>query len=223
MSRPSLDFPVEIVQSKTDHPVPVINGIYLHSKSNPIKEAEGFVLQNNESLSKSENVLLFGLGFAYHLNPLENKMKALYDQDYSIYVIEPRQDIYQECLNRNLFRPSPRTKVFCRNSLSDYFQDKILIDFMSKRPTVIAHPASLGLHESFFKRFMAYQSPANLAEIIKFVENNDLKNYLKKYPGSDTLDTIFERAHTPQCTLSPQDLLLLALKEISQISNKAGI
>ena len=66
----NFNYNLEIKFSKTGLPIPLVNGTHLHSNYNPEREAEGFVTQNDDIISKSSRVLLFGLGFGYHIHQL---------------------------------------------------------------------------------------------------------------------------------------------------------
>ena len=210
------NFSFEIKISKTKLPVPLINGIHLHSIYNPIKEAESFALQNENLLSQSKIFLLFGLGFAYHLDQIEFKLKGFYGEDYSIYIIEPNANIYQECLSRGFFKPSSKIKVFCRESIDYYFRDLDLLYFMVQKPAIIYHPASLSIYESFFKKFMVYKAPFDMDSISSFVENRDLREYFVKKYGPLEIDQILDSFVNKKITLGFRDHLLLSLGEISK-------
>ena len=51
-----LNFSIEVKQSKTNLPVPVINGIHLHSIYNPEREAENF---GQNKLSELKKIIMF--------------------------------------------------------------------------------------------------------------------------------------------------------------------
>ncbi len=212
----------EVKPSKTELPIPLVNGIHLHSIYNPVREAEGFISQNENILSRSRYILLFGLGFGYHLNQLEFRLRILYGEDYSIYVIEPNQDVYQECLERGLYNPNSRVRIFCKKSVDDYFKDEDLVSFMSKKPTVIPHPASFNLYESFFKAFMSYKAPTDIESIALFIEDIDLKNHLRKNYGANLVDEVFDIISKGKYPLKPWDHLLSAFKEIGA-KNNSGV
>ncbi|MEI8346869.1 MAG: hypothetical protein WCG27_05350, partial [Pseudomonadota bacterium] len=58
----------EIKYSKTNHPIPVINGVHLHSVYNPIKEAETFISKQEKILKEKNHILFLGLGFGHHID-----------------------------------------------------------------------------------------------------------------------------------------------------------
>ena len=62
--------------------------IYLHSKYDPVQEAERFILQFND-VENYKHVLFYGVGLGYHI---EAFMKRYPDLFFSIY--EPNQDVF---------------------------------------------------------------------------------------------------------------------------------
>lgn len=204
----------EIKYSKTNLPVPVIDGIYLHSIHNPVKEAEGLISRYEKTLEESNHILLFGLGFAYHLHQIDFKLRTIYGESYQIFVIEPNSHIYKDCLERDLCPLREQIQIFSKETIEEYFLDKELIHFMSRSPAVISHPTSFTLHQSFFKKFMDYKANSEIPSVTNFIENKNLKNHLKgnytPYTIEKTFDTILE-----QPNLVAWDYLLLSFKEIS--------
>ncbi len=219
MKEHNFNYNIEVKFSKTGLPIPLVKGIHLHSNYNPEREAEGFVTQNEKYLSKSSNILLFGLGFGYHIHQLEFRLKIIYEGIYNIYIIEPNQNVYYECLERNLYSPGRNIKIFCKNSIQDYFEDIDLVHFMSKRPTVMSHPASFNLYNSFFKMFMQHKAPRNISSIINFIENTEFQKYLKNNYNSKLIDEMFDDISNKEYLLKTPDYLFLALREIAFNSN----
>ena len=139
----------------------------------------------------------------------------IYGETYNIYVIEPNQNVYQECLKKKLCNPNNRVKIFCKNLIQDYFQDIDLINFMSERPAVLPHPASFGLYKPFFKAFMKYKAPKDINSMIHFVENTHLKNYLETNHENISIEEMFNHISKKEYLLKIPDHLLLAFKEMS--------
>jgi len=63
---------LQVIFSKSGHPVPVLRNKPLHSLDNPMLEGIKFGYQNIESLSQSR-VLFVGFGFGYHISPFISK------------------------------------------------------------------------------------------------------------------------------------------------------
>lgn len=88
---------MELLKSKTEQWVPCVNGIWLHSRYDPSKEGETF----GRELGVLHTVVVVGLGFAYHLASLQNRVKKL-------FVLEPNQAVYQAYLKHF---PAPAFQV----------------------------------------------------------------------------------------------------------------
>lgn len=211
-SNPALNV-VEIKSSKTDLPVPVINGVHLHSIYNPEREADGFVSASEDHLKKKSSLLVFGLGFGYHLTKIETRMKALYNDNYQIFVIEPNTDLYNKWkdLKPNLL--SPRVKVVSYKEVKDFYKDKELVSFLSEKPSILPHPASFQLNESFFKTFMTYHYPTSLKESLFFIENNSFRDYLEEQDTNQSTEEFIQSIKSKPF-IQGNDFLALALSEM---------
>lgn len=204
---------VEIKNSKTDLPVPVINGVHLHSIYNPEREAEGFITASEEQLKKGNRILVFGLGMGYHLAKLESRLKSLYQNDYQVFVIEPNRDLVSKWkeLRPNIL--SPQIKVVNKDDVKGYYQDKELVEFLATRPTILPHPASFQLNETFFKTFMTYHYPTAIKESVPFINNVEFKNYLDNEDPDQSTDELFASVKS-KGFVHGHDFLVLALDEI---------
>ncbi len=204
---------VEIKSSKTDLPVPVINGVHLHSIYNPEREAESFVSASEGHLKKNSDLLIFGLGFGYHLSKVEARMKALYGDDYRVFVIEPNKELYKKWkeLKPNIL--SPRVKVVHYIEVKDFYKDKELVSFLSDKPSILPHPASFQLNESFFKTFMTFHYPTSLKESLFFIEDDAFADYLQEQDLSQSTDEYIESLKSKPF-IQGHDFIALALKEM---------
>ncbi|PKL12807.1 MAG: hypothetical protein CVV50_04070, partial [Spirochaetae bacterium HGW-Spirochaetae-6] len=90
---------MELIKSKTQQWVPCVNGIWLHSRYDPLKEGETF----GRELGSHHTAIVVGLGFAYHLHSLKTRIKKL-------FVLEPNQELYQAYLEHF---PPPTFKILC--------------------------------------------------------------------------------------------------------------
>jgi len=204
-----------IKYSKTEKPIPVINGVHLHSIYNPEREAIGFVSNQLEQLKLSKNILIFGLGFGYHIEAIEEKMKSFHPAGYKIFVIEPNEEILQKWneLSPNHF--SDNVRVISHASIKDFYQNIELVDFMSTKPSVIAHPASFQLSMSFFKDFMSYCYSKNINESAYFIKSDTYKQYLLSENKIETTEEFFQRI-SDKSFLQGYDFLTLALANMVQ-------
>ena len=83
---------MEIIKSKNELYTLKIEGIFLHSKYDPIKEAKIFAESNIKNF-KGENLIIIGLGLGYHI--LET-LKVL-DNNVRVIVFEENYEIFKCC------------------------------------------------------------------------------------------------------------------------------
>lgn len=210
---------VEIKVSKTDLPVPVINHVHLHSIYNPEREAEGFISANEAVFARSSKVLVFGLGFGYHLTKLEQRLKTLYPDKYQIFVVEPNLDLYEKWKSMRPTMLSPRVKVVCHQSVKEFYKDLELVEFMSEKPAILPHQASFQLNENFYRTFMSYHYPSTIVESLNFVQSEDFREYLQLKDTSLTTDEFFKEVKG-KTFLQGYDFLTMALSEMVGSENQ---
>ncbi|WP_313233168.1 motility associated factor glycosyltransferase family protein [Tissierella praeacuta] len=94
------------------------NKIYLHSKYNPIREANAWVEGIN--LREEDTIVIFGMGLGYYLEPLFEKF-----HDKKIIIIEPEVDIFIQSL-----------KI---KDYSEYFYNENIVFIINKDKYTIRH------------------------------------------------------------------------------------
>lgn len=205
---------IDVKISRVDTPVPVIEGIHLHSIYNPTKEAEGFVQKYEAQLQTQNRVLVLGLGFGYHVWCLEALLGRMHD-DWKIIIIEPDPRLRDEFNRLMPVELSARTRIVSCNNVSQYYDDMDLVHFMASKPLVMAHPATFNLRETFFKNFMSFQASNNIADVASKVSDVALRNHLLAL-GESTGDFDEELKRRLQGNkLSTQDFLLGAFAEMT--------
>lgn len=202
-----------IKESKTGHPIPVINNVHLHSIYNPEREADGFVGGNESTIKTSKQILIFGLGFAYHIERLEREMTKFHQQNYEIFVIEPNTSLYKSFMEKRQKRLSERVKVFCFDNVKEFYQQKTLVEFLSNKPAILPHPASFQLNEGFFKSFMSFHYPNGLKDSLAFIEGQTFKNYIESFDSNLSTEQLFEEVKSKPF-IKENDFLILALSEM---------
>ncbi|WP_100374047.1 motility associated factor glycosyltransferase family protein [Bacillus sp. FJAT-45037] len=94
---------VKVIKSKRDLSTLAIedNGrtLYLHSKYDPVQEAEKFVEQYSEELSRKKNVFFYGIGLGYHVEAILKQYP-----DVSITLYEPNIGAFQSLINTKLIK-----------------------------------------------------------------------------------------------------------------------
>ena len=200
----------EIKKSRSGHDVPVINGVHLHSVYNPIKEAASMVAKNKELLEKKKDVLVLGLGFAYHVEEILRILKEGHGDNLQIVVIEPNKDVYKDARFATCLK-HPNIKIYFGDYVESYFSDLNLVTFLASRPAVIAHPASFNLYSKFFQNFLTYKAPTNIYSVSSFIDSTFLKQYLLQYEQcADINSMVNEQIENKGSYNENYDFLLMA-------------
>lgn len=177
----------QIKTSRTGEPVPVVNGIHLHSVYNPIKEADGLAQNNLEIIKKNSNILILGLAFSYHIDSIIEELKK-HHKTYNIFVVEPNIKITEDCKH---YRPmtEAQVKIYSHDNVEDLYSNIDLVDFLSERPGVIAHPASFNLNDTFFRNFLTYKANQSVSSITQNIQNEEIRTFIEKLDPLKSLST----------------------------------
>ena len=218
MSLPTISS-YEVKTSRTDQQVPIVNGVHLHSIYNPSKEAENLVSAQLDNLKNKNEVLVLGLGFAYHVNAIIEKLTQLYGDNFKIIVIEPNVKVYEDCINFNLLQKT-NIVIYSGFNSQELFSDLDLIHFLLKKPAMIAHPASFNLYQTYFKKILTFEAPQGLSEIQGFIESLEIKNYLSNFEQNQTLESVLYNEIPNKTNFEQFDFLAMALNEMTKNSQK---
>ncbi len=216
----------EIKTSRTEQKVPVINGVHLHSIYNPYKEAEGLIDKHLDSLKNNSEVLVLGLGFAYHVNELIEKMKTFHGDQFKIIVIEPNITVHDDCISLGLLNKK-NVLIYAGFSANELYSDCDLVHFLLKKPTLIAHPPSFNLYQIYFKEFLSFEAPTSIGGAQGFISSYEVKKYLEQFSSEKTLHEILQNISMDKNQFSEMDFLANALfemtkKSINMNSNKTN-
>jgi hypothetical protein len=210
---------LSIIKSNSGHDVLIINGIEMHSRFNPIQEAYEQAVKQSCQLEESSRILILGLGLGYHVQQIEFKMREFH-QTPEIFVIEPNRDVAKLALNSHII-PQNHTTVFSGKNIERYYQNKKFIDFLSKKPTIITHQASLDLESTFFKKFLSYTAPSYMA-VVNNVLDEDVQKLLKGFNERATFTQCLDDI-TKQELASQDNFKVLAFRELfNQIKETRG-
>jgi len=91
---------IDIEISKSGDKCLKIENTYLHSKYNPINEAEKWASQIE--ISNNKIIFVFGLGLGYHIDSLLDKLSNIPDNNILIVIIEPDENIYNITKENNI-------------------------------------------------------------------------------------------------------------------------
>ncbi len=207
-------YSLEIKKAKTGTPVPVINGVHLHSAYNPQKEADSLIEKYDELLKSTPRALVLGLGMGYHIMALQNKLSAYHPGNWNIYVIDPYQELYEKALEENEIN-TERVKVLVGKSIEELYHDLSFVKFLVSKPAVISHAASFNLYEKYFREFLTHKEGTTLEEISSVISSPTLRDYLTSQDEKQNFDT-FLNSRAQATNIEEFDHLALALHEMSK-------
>lgn len=208
----------EVKTSRTEQKVPVVNGVHLHSIYNPFKEAEGLVSAQLETLKKKNEVLILGLGFAYHVNAVIEKLAEFHGEDFKVIVIEPLVQVYDDCIAFDLLNKK-NVLVYSGFNSRELYSDLDLVHFLLKKPAVIAHPPTFNLYQNYFKTILTFEAPQSLNGISEFISTPEVKKYLAGFNQALTLDEVLFNEIPGKKQFTETDFLAMALNEMTKASH----
>jgi hypothetical protein len=205
----------EVKTSRTEQKVPVVNGVHLHSIYNPFKEAETLIDSHIEILKTKNEVLILGLGFAYHVNYIIEKLTEFHGSNYKIVVIEPAPQVHQDCLEFGLLNKK-NVLVYSGFTSNELYSDIELVNFLLKKPAMIAHPPSFNLYQYYFKTFLTFEAPIQIEEIIKFTEVQEVKKYLQSFDKLMSFEDAIYQGLPLKKNFTSMDFLAMAMVEMTK-------
>lgn len=205
----------EVKNSRTDQKVPVVNGVHLHSIYNPFKEAQALVEKYADQLAHKNEVLILGLGFAYHVNEIINYMTRVHGDNFRIVIVEPNAQIYHDCLNLELLNKK-NVLVYSGFLPQELYSDIDLIHFLLRKPAVIAHPPSFNLYQDYFKEVLTFEAPKKIEAIQEYLTSNEVKRYLAALEPHETFDNFLYSDLPGRTEMKGFDFLCMALSEMTK-------
>jgi hypothetical protein len=214
----------EVKTSRTEQKVPVVNGVHLHSIYNPFKEADTLVESQLETLKNKNEVFILGLGYAYHVNAIIEKLQEFHGNNFKIIVVEPNIQVYEDCLAGDLLNKK-NVLVYAGFSSNELYSDIEFVHFLLRKPAMIAHPASFNLYQYYFKTILTFEAPKKMEDIISFVETEEVKRYLKRFDSQSTFEDALYGQVPQKKTFDQADFLAMAMIEMTKnsIEKKAGL
>ena len=209
----------EVKTARSGHEIPVVNGVHLHSIYNPLKEAENLAEAQLETLEKKNEVLILGLGFGYHVNAIVEKLTEFHNDNFSVIVIEPNAQVFEECSALNLVNKK-NVLVYSGFSSSELYRDIDLIHFLLRKPAMVAHPPSFNLYHSYFKNILTFEAPQNIKNILEYISTKEVQKYLGTFDPDITMDEVLYSEIPKKSQLKEIDFLAMALFEMTK-SNHA--
>ncbi|MEK3911934.1 6-hydroxymethylpterin diphosphokinase MptE-like protein [Paenibacillus sp. FSL H7-0331] len=135
---------------------------YIHSKYNPVEEAERWVQQYEEDIANYDHVFFYGVGLGYQVEALMNRHS---DKGYSLY--EPDPNVFYQLLCNKKLENLP-TKNF-KNLFVEYMDVfeaiaiQQMVELMLKNVLIIVHPVYDRLYAEKTKSFLqAFKNALNV-------------------------------------------------------------
>ncbi len=203
----------ELKYSRTGHPVPVIDGVHLHSIYNPIKEAEALVEKSRTVLKEKSEILLLGLGMGHHLEAMVNELSKYHGDNYRVMVIDPNERCYEDYLRHRAFDDSKVT-YYIGETPEMLYSDRTLVDFLVKRPGIVSHTASFNLYGQYFKSILSYKAPKDIGNASKLVTDPILRDKLLSLGADQSISEAIEGINEGGTVTDSLDYLLLAYGNI---------
>lgn len=204
----------QIKTAKTGHQIPVINGVHLHSAYNPIKEAETMMSKHDEVLTQKNSILVLGLGFGYHVEEIEFRLKRYHNENYNIAVIEPNEKTIEHF---RLLNPEKAIRIFCQHDLDKLYSDEEFINFLSLKPGVIPHTATFNLYTDYYKAFMSYKADNTVGAIAQHLSHPGLEKLFGQHSGKLTYEELVAQiGNKTGSNFETEEFILLAFEQLIQ-------
>ena len=210
---------INVKQSKSELPVPVINEVHLHSMYDPIKEADTFADKNQHVLESKNKILILGLGFAYHVDALLQRFNEVNKSiEKEIIVLEPNLELFNECKSQKKLPNAKNIQYICGVKINDLYSNYPFVNFLLETPGVIAHPASFNLNKKYFTNFLDYKASGYLEDIKNICADAKMREYLETANLTRWQELVYDTTHSKSIN-NPHDYLLMALKGFDSTSN----
>lgn len=204
----------EVKVSKTEHKVPVVNDVHLHSIYNPIKEAAALIEKNKSLIKVKNELLVLGLGFGYHIEEAILLLEKEWGQNYKIIVIEPNEKVYSDYTKYSLINNN-NIHIYAAEEIVELYKKKEFVDYLLNKPGIISHPASFNLYESYFKNLLSYKAPRTVSSFSSYITSSRVKECVNDLnPDLDITSAIDEKLYTNNTSVKDDDHFLMAFQEM---------
>ncbi|MBL7665491.1 MAG: hypothetical protein JNM93_10195 [Bacteriovoracaceae bacterium] len=198
---------IVLKEARTGHDVPVIDGVYLHSIYNPVKEAEAFVTTNMSLIDNRHQFIVLGLGFGFHVDQL---IKYLVSKkvDYQIIIIEPNLELIKLF---NQKRPFLNNKTVIKHlgDVNKLYSEQTFLNYLYDKPSVLVHDVSLNLNLEMFKQFLKYKHSSYVRDYASIV-HPELQKDLLKITDESSIDDFTKSISRLKTLTDKKDLFFLA-------------
>lgn len=204
----------EVKVSKTEHKVPVVNDVHLHSIYNPLKEAASLIAKNSSLMKVKNELLILGLGFGYHVEEAILVLEKEWGSDYKIVVIEPNEKVFND-YKKHVFINNPNLKIYSAENISSLYKKKEFVNYLLNKPGIISHPASFNLYEAYFKGLLSYKAPRSVSSFNDYITCEFVKESVRPLNQElDIISAIDERLYPNNEPVNENDHFLMAFQEM---------
>lgn len=174
---------IEIIKSKDDNYSLKVENKFIYSKFYPIKDAEKFIESNSELILNKKYVVMYGLGFGYHVKEL---LKVL-SKDSQVFIFDLDMEIHDIANKYNLLediKRDGRVKLILSDRKDFYkqFTNKISLveDIIVYEPLIKVLEDK---YRDFKEAIKSYKiSKTNLEKFKPIMEENENVNIKNNYP-----------------------------------------
>lgn len=134
---------LQVVQAKSGKPSLRAGDIILHSVYDPVREAQTWIEHHREKLDRNSSFVVLGFAMGYHLVTLLQYLQSQYQNEFSVYVFEPRADILKTAFEHvDLSFALP----------SIHFISEHEIPRLENKFVILEHKPSINANPAFFKQ-----------------------------------------------------------------------
>ncbi len=204
----------EIKTAKTGEKIPVVNEVHLHSIYNPKKEAESIASKHLNGIKDKKNILILGLGFGYHISEIVKLARQYHGENFKIIYIEPNLKVTNDARELHLINEDD-VIIYAGEDVPSLYQDSELVDFLTSKPTIIAHPSSFSLYQTYFKQFLSHEATSDGQTTLGVIQNEDFYNYLREFGEFKSIESLIDSTILNQTVLKDEkDHLMLAYRHL---------
>ncbi|WP_315122259.1 6-hydroxymethylpterin diphosphokinase MptE-like protein [uncultured Clostridium sp.] len=189
---------IEVIKSKDNNYVLKVDNKLVYSKFYPLKDAEKFMEGNKELILNKEYIVMYGLGFGYHVKellkriPLDSKV-FLFDLDMEIHDIANKYNLLEDIKKDN------RVKIILGNNKNFY---KEFIDKISSVEDIIVYEPLLKVledkHNNFREAIKSYKiAKINLEKFEYIMKENEEINIKNNYDNIGEFFKTFKLENKP--------------------------
>lgn len=189
---------IEIMKSKDNNYSLKVDNKFVYSKFYPTKDAEKLIESNKELILNKKYIVMYGLGFGYHVKELLKRMLLdsrvfLFDLDMEVYDIANKYNLLED------IKKDSRVKIILGSSKNFYeeFTDKVsLVD------DIIVYEPLLSVLEdkynSFKEAIKSYKiAKINLERFEPIMKENEEINIKNNYKTIGEFFKVFELENKP--------------------------